>query len=108
VIDFDDAGFGWHQYDMSVALRPFAASPMLAPCTEALVAGYRSVRPFSDDDLAMLPTFQTIRLLVELGWLHTRVAEMLQVTPGHEISRHELMESRIGLAVDACESLLAQ
>ncbi len=108
VIDFDDAGFGWHQYDMSVALRPFAASPMLAPCTEALVAGYRSVRPLSDDDLAMLPTFQTIRLLVELGWLHTRVAEMLQVTPGHEISRHELMESRIGLAVDACESLLAQ
>lgn len=107
VIDFDDAGYGWHQYDMSVALRPFASSPLLGPCTDALVEGYRTIRPFRDHDLALLPTFQTIRLLVELGWLHTRVAEILQVSRDHQISRHDLMAPRIGLAVEACEALLA-
>ncbi|MEN9505363.1 MAG: hypothetical protein RI958_1289 [Actinomycetota bacterium] len=106
VIDFDDAGHGWHQYDMTVALVAFVGTSNLEACREAMLVGYRHERDFSDEDAAMLPMFMTIRQLVELGWLHTRVAEFLPVSADRKISRSELMAPRIERAVEGCRQVL--
>ncbi len=72
VIDFDDAGFGWHQYDMAALLFDYATSPDYEAIRDALIAGYRSQRSISDEDLALLPLFVVIRMLASLGWLNDR------------------------------------
>ena len=68
VIDFDDAGFGWHQYELAVALCELEDEPYFSEIQQALVAGYRSVRPISDAALSLLPLFLVIRSLVSIGW----------------------------------------
>jgi len=72
VIDFDDSGFGWHQYDLAVALVAYQDHPDFAVFRDACVAGYRSVRGLSDPDLALLPMFLLIRDLAQMGWYHQR------------------------------------
>jgi Ser/Thr protein kinase RdoA (MazF antagonist) len=72
VIDFDDAGFGWHQYDLAVALIAYQDHPDFAVFRDACIAGYRSVRAISDADLALLPMFQLIRDMKQIGWFHQR------------------------------------
>lgn len=106
VIDFDDAGWGWHHYDMTVATVSFAESDRLVPVRSALLEGYRSAREFSADDEAMLPMFLTIRRLVELGWLNTRVAHILQVSENRRITREELLVPRIERAIAGCRDVL--
>lgn len=71
LIDFDDGGFGWFLYDMAVSLFPFEDRPGFADRRDALVAGYRSVLPLDDEDLAELPTFLMARRLATLGWIFT-------------------------------------
>lgn len=41
VIDFDDAGYGWHQYDMAVALITVSDRDDFSDYRDALVRGYR-------------------------------------------------------------------
>ncbi len=106
VIDFDDAGWGWHHYDMTVATVSFADSPTLGPVRGALLEGYRTERSFSADDEAMLPMFLVVRRLVELGWMHTRVADTLPLSADRLITRHELMIPRIERAVAGCLEVL--
>jgi Ser/Thr protein kinase RdoA (MazF antagonist) len=72
VIDFDDSGFGWHQYDLAVALIGYQDHPDFVMFREACIAGYRSVRTISDADLALLPMFLLIRNLAQMGWFHQR------------------------------------
>jgi Ser/Thr protein kinase RdoA (MazF antagonist) len=72
VIDFDDAGFGWHQYDLAVALVWYQTHAAFAAIRDALVAGYRSVRPIAEQDLALLPMFLLIRDLAQIGWYGQR------------------------------------
>lgn len=72
VIDFDDAGFGWHQYDLAVALVSFLDHPDFAMLRDACIAGYRSVRPLAESDLALLPHFLLIRDMAQIGWFHQR------------------------------------
>jgi Ser/Thr protein kinase RdoA (MazF antagonist) len=72
VIDFDDAGFGWHQYDLAVALVAYQEHPDFAMFRDACIAGYRSVRAIADADLALLPMFLLIRELAQMGWYHQR------------------------------------
>jgi Ser/Thr protein kinase RdoA (MazF antagonist) len=48
VIDFDDAAWGWHAYDIAVALVHQENGANLEAFERAYVAGYRSVRPISD------------------------------------------------------------
>lgn len=106
VIDFDDAGWGWHHYDMTVAIVSHADSERFVPVRDSLLEGYRSEREFSSDDEALLPMFLTIRRLVELGWLHTRVAHVLQVSEDRTITREELMLPRIERAVVGCREIV--
>jgi Ser/Thr protein kinase RdoA (MazF antagonist) len=71
-IDFDDAGFGWHQYDLAVALTVVRDDASFPAMQRALIEGYRTVRPLHADALRMLPLFLFVRRLVALGWLHAR------------------------------------
>ncbi|MCW5745155.1 MAG: phosphotransferase [Alphaproteobacteria bacterium] len=72
VIDFDDAAFGWHQYDIAVALVHQQASPHFAAAEAAFLKGYRALRDISDAALALLPMFRLIRGMVQIGWYHQR------------------------------------
>jgi Ser/Thr protein kinase RdoA (MazF antagonist) len=67
VIDFDDAGFGWHLYDMAIALNG-CSTPVLGASEAAFLDGYRSARTIGDDDLALLPMFRLVREMALLGW----------------------------------------
>ena len=72
VIDFDDAGFGWHQYDLAVALVAYQHHPEFPKFRDACITGYRSVRAIAEQDLALLPMFLLIRGMAQLGWYHQR------------------------------------
>ena len=72
VIDFDDSGFGWHQYEIAVALDAYREPPHFEVARDALISGYRSERPISDAAIELLPIFLLIRSLALLGWLHER------------------------------------
>ena len=72
VIDFDDSGFGWHQYEIAVALDAYRKPPHFEVARDALITGYRSERPLSDAAIELLPMFLLIRSLALLGWLHER------------------------------------
>lgn len=72
VIDFDDCGFGWHQYDIAVALSLYQDHPDFTLFQDACIAGYHAVRPIPDTDRALLPMFLLIRDMASLGWYHQR------------------------------------
>lgn len=72
VIDFDDSGWGWHLYDLAVALNDYQEHPEFAAFRDACVAGYRTVRPLAEADLALLPMFLLIRDAAQIGWFHQR------------------------------------
>lgn len=72
VIDFDDTGFGWHLYDIAVALIHQRGAAGYAEIEGAFMRGYRRLRALSDDDLALLPMFHLMRGMVQIGWYHQR------------------------------------
>ncbi len=72
VIDFDDTAFGWHAYDLAVALVFYQDHAHYADFRDALVRGYRTVRPLDDAVVGLLPMFLLIRRMVQIGWLHQR------------------------------------
>jgi Ser/Thr protein kinase RdoA (MazF antagonist) len=72
VIDFDDAGFGWHLFDVATSLYFLADKPYYENAREALVRGYRRERDLPDAMLALLPIFLAARGTTYLGWVHTR------------------------------------
>jgi Ser/Thr protein kinase RdoA (MazF antagonist) len=72
VIDFDDTGFGWHLYDIAVALIHQQGTPAYPTAEAAFMRGYRRLRSLSDADLALLPMFHLMRGMVQIGWYHQR------------------------------------
>lgn len=72
VIDFDDTGFGWHMYDVAVALKHQHGGPLYPVVRDALLRGYRSVRALSAGHEAMLEMFLLIRGMAVIGWLFQR------------------------------------
>lgn len=72
VVDFDDAGFGWHMFELATALYFIQNDPACALATSALIAGYREFRPLADADVARLPAFLAARGLTYLGWAQQR------------------------------------
>ena len=95
-IDFDDAGFGWHVYDLAVALFYYQSRRDFDSILQALVSGYRAHRPLSDEALERLPLFLLIRALVLLGWIDGRT----------ELDRSEFFEHCSNLALHQAESVL--
>jgi Ser/Thr protein kinase RdoA (MazF antagonist) len=57
-IDFDDAAWGWHAYDIAVALV-HQQGRSWPPSSRPTSRGYRSVRPISDHVLALVPMFRS-------------------------------------------------
>jgi Ser/Thr protein kinase RdoA (MazF antagonist) len=72
VIDFDDAAFGWHLYDLAVPLSHLQHSPHFEAIKRGLLGGYRAMRAISDAELALIPMFMLVRRLAVIGWLHQR------------------------------------
>jgi Ser/Thr protein kinase RdoA (MazF antagonist) len=72
VIDFDDAGFGWHQYDIAVVLTYWQGKPNAAEIERAFLRGYRATRPVPGQALAAIPMFRLIRWMASIGWFHQR------------------------------------
>ena len=72
LIDFDDAGFGWHLFEMATSLYFSAADSDYELLRDAFVRGYRTQRALSDSDLDKLPLFMLARATTYLGWAHTR------------------------------------
>ncbi|WP_410568074.1 phosphotransferase enzyme family protein [Amycolatopsis sp. cmx-4-61] len=62
VIDFDDCGYGHHAYDLAVACTALAHLPQREELKEALLDGYRSVRPAAAaTDPGVLAAFAGLR-----------------------------------------------
>jgi Ser/Thr protein kinase RdoA (MazF antagonist) len=72
LIDFDDAGFGWHLFELVTPLYSIMDEPWFEQARDALIAGYRSRRPLADSELERLPLFFLARSLTDIGWMHTR------------------------------------
>jgi len=72
VIDFDDAGFGWHLFELATSLYFITGEKIYDAAREALIRGYRAERPLSEEAIARLPLFLAARGTTYLGWVHTR------------------------------------
>jgi Ser/Thr protein kinase RdoA (MazF antagonist) len=72
VIDFDDAGFGWHLFELATSLYFITGDSIYPTAREALIHGYRSERRMPDEALEWLPLFLAVRGTTYLGWVHTR------------------------------------
>lgn len=72
LLDFDDAGFGWHLFELATALYFIQDNPHFALARESLVAGYREHRALPQAMLDKLPVFMMARGFTYLGWVHTR------------------------------------
>ena len=72
LIDFDDAGFGWHLFELATALYFEMGEEHYPQAYHALIEGYRQHRSLSEAQLAQLPVFFLARGFTYLGWVHTR------------------------------------
>ncbi|MEH6469854.1 MAG: phosphotransferase [Halopseudomonas sp.] len=72
LIDFDDAGFGWHLFEIATALYFIQDEPYFDTARDAMIAGYRDHRPLSDEALEQLPLFLVARGCTYLGWVQSR------------------------------------
>jgi len=72
LIDFDDAGFGWHLFELATSLYFLKAEPFFNQALDGFIAGYRRHRELTDETLQLLPLFFLARGLTYVGWVHTR------------------------------------
>ena len=72
LIDFDDAGFGWHLFELVTSLYFIQDEPYFDQAKDALIAGYKTHRQLTDETLEMLPLFFLARGLTYVGWVHSR------------------------------------
>lgn len=72
VIDFDDAGFGWHLFELATSLYFITGESIYPAARHALISGYRDERPLPAEALKWLPLFLAARGTTYLGWVHTR------------------------------------
>lgn len=79
-IDFDDCGFGYYAYDLSV---PFASvihmktlkpDLQLEPYRSALIKGYTSKKTWTEKDDEMFSHFLIARRILMVGWLNSRAS----------------------------------
>ena len=65
LFDFDFCGSGWRAYELAVVLNDLRSEP--PELTEAFLNAYNTVRPLSEREHHILPTFQAIHHLWILG-----------------------------------------
>ncbi|WP_426119695.1 phosphotransferase enzyme family protein [Pseudomonas sp. DSP3-2-2] len=72
LLDFDDAGFGWHLFELATALYFVRRDANFKVAHDALIEGYRAYRALPEKVLAKLPVFMMARGFTYLGWVQTR------------------------------------
>lgn len=72
LIDFDDGGYGYRQFDIATTLLKNMQEPDYADLRAALIDGYLSVRAI---DLTTLDLFLVLRAATYVGWIITRMDE---------------------------------
>ncbi|MGC5025179.1 phosphotransferase enzyme family protein [Tsukamurella sp. DT100] len=92
VIDFDDAGFGWHLFEFAAAASFVETDPRLPEWAAAWAAAYRHRRALPDAHAALLPDFVLLRRLQLLGWLGTH-GHALEADPGFADGTVELAQA---------------
>lgn len=99
LIDFDDAGFGWHLFELVTALIFIRGEDYFGRAERALIEGYRKHRTLTEQDLALLPLFYLARSTTYVGWVHTRseTETARELTP-------MILEMTCGLAEDYLSS----
>jgi Ser/Thr protein kinase RdoA (MazF antagonist) len=95
VIDFDDAGFGWHQYDIAVVLTYWQTKPNAAEIERAFLDGYSRVRQLPDDTVMSISLFRLVRWMASIGWFHQRP----------ELKRPAVFEERKAWVIEQCAAL---
>lgn len=98
LIDFDDAGYGWHLFDFATTLFFHQGEDQFDLMRDSLVSGYRKHRKLPDQHLELLTTFMMARGLTYVGWLHTRkeTETAREIGPGVVESVCELAEKFLG------------
>jgi len=83
LIDFDDAGYGWHMFEIVTAIYWLSEEPAADTIAAAVLEGYQSVRILAARDLATLDLFTAARALTYVGWVHTRsdTETAIEMTP---------------------------
>ena len=97
LIDFDDAGFGWHLFELVTSVHFIMGETYFGAAQEALIDGYRSHRALSDEQLELWPMFVLARATTYLGWVHTRphTETARELTPMLIESACEIAEARL-------------
>jgi len=95
VIDFDDAGFGWHAYDIAIVLTYYQSKPNAREIERAFLDGYRATRPLTDETLALIPMFRLTRWMASIGWFHQRP----------ELEPSPVFEERKAWVLEKCAAL---
>lgn len=72
LIDFDDAGFGWHLFELVTSLYFILGESYFDQAKDALIEGYRAHRQLPDEQLELLSLFFLARGFTYIGWVHTR------------------------------------
>ena len=100
LIDFDDAGFGWHLFELVTSLYFIQGESYFERAEGALIEGYRAHRQLPDQQLEMMPLFFLARGFTYIGWVHTRheTETAQELTP-------MLLEAACGLAEDYLSKL---
>ena len=96
IIDFDDAAWGWHAYDIAVALVLSPARPrsggVRARLRRRLPVGAADLRTRT---LTLLPMFRLVRGLAQIGWFHQRP----------ELNRAARFEETKAVVLEQCLSI---
>jgi Ser/Thr protein kinase RdoA (MazF antagonist) len=72
IIDFDDAGWGWHVHDMAVALFYPSLQPDFEIVRQAFLEAYDACRPLPRGVERDLDLFLLMRGLMLIGWIAAR------------------------------------
>ena len=97
LIDFDDAGFGWHLFELATALFFIQGEPYFEQARTSLIDGYRKHRALPDSELELLPLFFLARGTTYVGWVHSRAETE---------TAQELTPMLLDLVCDLAESYL--
>lgn len=99
VIDFDDAGYGWHAFDLAVGVYNLLLNSKTRTHFElarsAMAEGYLEARPKSEYIVAMVPLFLLMRSLMTLKWIEDRP----------EVGHNEMIPQLTELAFDQARGL---
>ena len=88
VIDFDTCGWGYYIYDLAVAVWNIFNRDDFTVLRDALLRGYRKVRPLSRTEEMMMIHFVAGRLMVQiLTWAPRRAHSSLKETADKAIDR---------------------